>query len=563
MKPRQLGLSLALAAAMALVTGGVGCGHKSGPSELDQAPGSQPAVAKSTGAESPDAKPKGSPRPAGVPEKSPAAKAAGPVREPAAAGGFYPGDAKELRKMVAGYLAAAKKVQIPGRVIAIIAPHAGYSFSGPAAGWAYKQIEGADVETVVLVGGHSGGLSAAAVWPGGSWKTPLGAAAVDGRLAAALCRVSGKEPAVARGNTKVHLAPLMGGRPDQALEVQVPFVQVALPRAKIVPVYYNTQDAAAAARLGTALARAMSGRKAVIVASTDLSHYPDAATAVKVDRIILQAICTLDSRKILDVNRKLLAAHQGKNLSCVVCGMGAVLATVEAAKQLGATGARVIVYDHSGNHMRRDKSRVVGYAAVAIYGPAAGRSAGPMLSGRERKMLLSLARKSVGLAFDKKNVPPLADLPPALKTKTGAFVTLTKGGRLRGCIGTFGRKTELWKVVVEYARVAAFKDRRFRPLAKAELAQIEFEISVLSPLRKLGDPLDIRLGVDGIWIVGAGGATGTYLPQVGKRFKTKEQFLSDCTQNKARLPADAWRDPKKTTVYAYTAEVFSEGGGTH
>ena len=155
------------------------------------------------------------------------------------------------------------------------------------------------------------------------------------------------------------------------------------------------------------------------------------------------------------------------------------------------------------------------------------------------------------------------DLTPSLRTKTGAFVTLTKGGRLRGCIGTFSRDTELWQVVVEYARVAAFKDGRFRPLAREELSQIEFEISVLSPLRKLKNPLDIRLGVDGVWIKGAGGATGTYLPQVGKRFKTKEQFLSDCTKNKARLPADAWRDPKKATVYAYTAEVFSEGGGKH
>jgi len=557
MKSRLLGLSLALAVAMASVTGGAGCGQKSGPSELDQAPGSQPAVAKSTGAGSPDAKPKDSPRPAGVPEKSPAARVAGPVREPAAAGGFYPGDANALRKMVAGYLAAAKKVQIPGRVIAIIAPHAGYSFSGPAAGWAYKQIEGADVETVVLVGGHASNMTRAYVWEG-SYRSPLGLTFPDQEMVHRLViskKEFGSEPVA--DNAGYHRSR------DHALEVHVPFLQLVLPRAKIVPVYFNNQNLDIAGRVGQMTAWAVKGRKALIVCSTDLSHYPDAATAVIADRAILQAICTLDSKRIIDTDRELLAKYRGKNLQCTACGLGAVLATVEAAKRLGATGARVIGYDHSGNHMRRDKSRVVGYAAVAIYGPPAVRSAGRMLSERERKMLLSLARKSVGLAFDKKNVPPLAGLPPALKTKAGAFVTLTKGGRLRGCIGTFSRKTEVWKVVVEYARVAAFKDSRFRPLAKAELAQVEFEISVLSPLRKLKDPLDIRLGVDGIWIVGAGGGTGTYLPQVGKRFKTKEQFLSDCTKNKARLPADAWRDPRKATVYAYTAEVFSEGGGKH
>lgn len=546
-----------------------GCGERSAPSRPEETTAAAPAVESRTEPPAPAI-----PEQPRVPqEEPPAAKVTGPVREPVAAGGFYPGDAETLRAKVEGYLVAAKKVALPGRIIAIIAPHAGYAYSGPAAGWAYKQIEGADVDSVVLVGGHSGALPYAAVYASGAYRTPLGDCAVDAGLGGALVR-SGD---ALRDDRRPHEAR------DHALEVQVPFLQVVLPRARIVPVYFNRANVDIAARVGEGIARSMKGRKALLVCSTDLSHYPDAATAAKTDGAILRAICTLDSKTILETDRRLLAAHSGKNLDCTACGLGAVLATVEAAKKLGATGARVIRYDHSGNYVRKDTSRVVGYGAVAIYGPPtepavrdgetvimsrkvsppAPPRLGRMLSDEERKMLLGLARTSVQLAFEKKNVPPLRGLSPALRTKTGAFVTLTKQGRLRGCIGTFGRKQELWRVVAQYARTAAFRDTRFRPLAKDELAEVGFEISVLSPLRKLTNPLSIRLGIDGIWVVAAGGRTGTYLPQVGKRFRTKEEFLSDCTKNKAGLPADAWRDPNRATVYAYTAEVFAEKEGKH
>ncbi len=534
------------------------------------------------------------PGPAAVPsapEVSPAPEPPpGPVREPTAAGSerFYTSDPRELRRQVSGFVAAGEKAKSPGRVIAIIAPHAGYGFSGPAAGRAYRQLEGEDIDTVVIVGGHAGGSASAAVWPGGAWKTPLGSATVDAPLAAALCRASGKEAAAARANTSVHLAPVMNGLPDHALEVHVPFIQVLFPRARIVPVYFNSDDAALAARVGESLALALKGRKAVIVASTDLSHYPDAPTAAVVDKAILDAIVSLDPGRVLESNRRLMATYRGKNVKCTVCGMGAVLATVEAAKRLGATGARLVAYDHSGNRMREamrrrldaaspeDRepiakkmneamNRVVGYGAVAIYGPAAPAAARVpkrMLNDAEQRMLLALARKSIEFAFEGKDLPKLAGLPPALERKAAAFVTLTNDGRLRGCMGTFDRSDPLWQVVAERARTAAFRDPRegLGNVTKEELAKIEIEVSVLSDPRKLEDPLSIELGRDGILLRSVDGLKGgTYLPQVGENFKTKEEFLSHCCAEKAGLPAEAWRDPKQVTVYAYTAEVFTEG----
>jgi AmmeMemoRadiSam system protein A len=230
----------------------------------------------------------------------------------------------------------------------------------------------------------------------------------------------------------------------------------------------------------------------------------------------------------------------------------------------------VLRYQHSGDRPQGRRNRVVGYGAVAIYGGApmkdgdeAARPAADderMLTDEQRLQLLKLARVSVEMALAGKPLPQLADIPDALKQNAAAFVTLHKRGRLRGCIGTFDRSKPLWEVVAQFARHAAFRDSRFPAVTAAELADLEFEISVLSPLRKLEDPLDLRLGVDGVWIVGSRGERGTFLPQVATDTGwSKEKFLSNCASHKAGLPADAWRDPERATVYAYTAEVFSEG----
>jgi hypothetical protein len=499
------------------------------------------------------------------------------------AGGFYPASPEALRRKVEGYLAAADEVPLPGRLVAVIAPHAGYDYSGPCAGWAYRQLEGSDFESVVLVGGHSDALPYASVYASGAYRTPLGDAAVDAELARAMISASD----ALRDDRRLH------GSRDHALEVHVPFIQVVLPRAWFVPVYYNRTDPQTAARVGAGIAQAIKGRKAVIVCSTDLSHYPDAATAEKADRRILDAICALDSKEILDADAEILRKYGSRNLQCSACCLGSVMAAVEAARRLGATGAKVLNYDHSGNHVRRDTGRVVGYGAVAIYAAdgeetapkrassaaaprrardgggvpslpkgAAAPERGRTLSDEERDELLALARRSIESAFEGEPVPVLESPTEALDMRTGAFVTLRVGDQLRGCIGTFDRSRPLWQVVADRARCAAFKDNRFEPLTPAELDGVEIEISVLSPLRRLDDPLDLRFGTDGVWIVGPDGRSGTYLPQVAEHFRTKEEFISHCCAHKAWLPADAWRDPQRATVYAYTAEVFSERGET-
>jgi AmmeMemoRadiSam system protein B/AmmeMemoRadiSam system protein A len=499
-----------------------------------------------------------SPLPA-QPPAAPRRFASGPVRAPAVAGRFYPVSPDALRAAVASHLGAAERVDVPGAVIAIISPHAGYDFSGPVAGWAFGQLAGSDADVAILVGGHARSTRAA-VFACGGYGTPLGDVPVDDATARAICDAGPQ----AQADTAAHASA------DHALEVLVPFLQTVRPGLPVVPVYFNTDDVQAARRVGAAIARGARGRRPVILCSTDLSHYPDAATAREADGAILDAIVSLDVDRLAAENRRVLAAYEHRGLSCAVCGLGGVIATLEAAKMLGATGARLLRYENSGDRPMGDGDRVVGYGAVVIYGsrPMEDASAAAetdtggerLLSDDERGRLLALARLSVKTSLAGEPAPQVADPTPAMASPAAAFVTLHRRGQLRGCIGTFDRSKPLWRVVVEFARHAAFSDSRFEPVTAVELAEIAFEISVLSPLRKLDDPLDIRLGVDGIWVVGSRGERGTFLPQVATETGwSKEAFLSNCASHKAGLAPDAWRDPQSATVFAYTAEVFGEG----
>lgn len=176
-----------------------------------------------------------------------------------------------------------------------------------------------------------------------------------------------------------------------------------------------------------------------------------------------------------------------------------------------------------------------------------------------RKRLLQIARQSVAAAVQGKPLPKLEEADPELQGKQGCFVTLKNGENLRGCLGHFTSAKPLWKLVNETARASATEDPRFwsYPITPDELDRLNIEISVLSPLRRIANPLAIELGVDGIYIR-RGSAAGCFLPQVATETGwSKEEFLSYCCSHKAGLSADAWRDPE-TEVLTFRAEVFGE-----
>jgi MEMO1 family protein len=269
------------------------------------------------------------------------------TRKPSVAGRWYPGDAEGLARAVDGHLAAAAASADPGfdPLVALVAPHAGLMYSGPVAAHAYRLLKDRAFETVVLVGpSHFVAFEGVAVYPGG-FATPLGVAEFDSGCARALLDAS---PVVREAP-----APHAG---EHSLEMQLPFLRRVAPQARIVALLMGRQTSDTARTLGDALARALEGRRAMMVASTDLSHYHDAMTAARMDAIVADFVARLDAEGLADA----LRAEPGH-----ACGGGPAVSVMRAARLLGARHACVLDYADSGD-VSGDKSSVVGYLAAAI-----------------------------------------------------------------------------------------------------------------------------------------------------------------------------------------------------
>ena len=267
------------------------------------------------------------------------------VRPAAVAGSWYPGSRGALTREVDAYLAAVPDVQ-PFAVQGLIAPHAGIMFSGPVAAYAYKAAAAAGPYDVVALTGpsHFSAFEGVAVFPGRAFETPLGLSEVDeeGVTAVASSPIVNK---LAAPHVREH-----------SLEMQLPFLAHLAPRLPIVPLVMGYQTAATASALGDALAAAIAGRNALLVASTDLSHYRDAATAAALDQVVIDCVARFDAdglQAALDRNPE----H--------ACGGGPLVAVMRASRSSGARDAIVLDYADSGD-VSGDKSAVVGYLAAAF-----------------------------------------------------------------------------------------------------------------------------------------------------------------------------------------------------
>ena len=266
------------------------------------------------------------------------------IRRSVIAGTWYPGTKAELGRMLDGFLDNAKKEELGGELMGLIAPHAGYVYSGQVAAYAYKQLEGLDFPTVAIVSPvHRMFVGRYAVTAKRYYETPLGLVEVDGELVDALDEAVGLNR-VERDD-------------EHSLEIQLPFLQRVLGRFKLLPVMMGDQSLPACRALGEALAGVLRGKRALLVASTDLSHFHPYDTAVRLDRVVLDHIEKFDPEGLaLDLER-------GR---CEACGGGPVIAVMLAAKALGANRARVLKYANSGD-VTGDRWQVVGYVAGAIY----------------------------------------------------------------------------------------------------------------------------------------------------------------------------------------------------
>lgn len=472
------------------------------------------------------------------------------VRLPAVAGAFYPGDSAELGRSVDALLAQAPAPALPGRVLGLVLPHAGYVYSGALAAEGWKALVGADLDTVYLLGtSHQGAPGAAYAWSGQAFRTPLGDYPVDTAAVTALLKAC------------PHIRLDLSVWPQEhSVEVQVPFLQRVAPRAKLVPIVMGDCPDAVVNAVARAVADQARGRRALVVASTDLSHYPAGPDARRVDQDMLKPLLALDADGLAAADRKWMTAGVS-GLACTICGLSAVRTVVLSAKALGADQAKLLRYTHSGD-VSGDPGRVVGYAAVALLGPAAAATTPARDNGyspEQRSELLKLARTSIAEALRQTGAgpAPTADLPAWLREERAVFVTLKEHGDLRGCIGMTEARMPLQQAVRQMAYAAAFEDPRFPPVTSAELPKMDLEISVLTPLRRVRSANEVRMGVDGV-MVRRDGRSGLFLPQVATETGwSKERFLDELCTQKAGLPPGAWRDPG-TKLYVFTVESFED-----
>ncbi len=467
---------------------------------------------------------------------------------------FYPGDAGKLEAAVRAYLDDAVRPRA-GRPVGLVVPHAGYIYSGQIAADAYRQVMDHEYDVVVILGTNhtSAGFRGVSVHQGRGYRTPLGLAQIDRELAAELVAL----------DEAFTFKPVVH-RMEHSVEVQVPFVQIALPDVKILPAVVGQPDLALCRRLGQALARVLRDRRPLIVASADLSHYPGYDDAVAVDRATLGAIATLDAERVQATIRRQM--RQGRpGLDTCACGEAPVLAALEAARALGASRGCVISYANSGDAAVGNRGRVVGYGAVALTAaeckgqpvtPGSRRaSPGSPLGAADKKALLQFARNTIHSYLTTDTAPLARDLPPALWRRQGVFVTLHKAGRMRGCIGRSVSDIPLGQLVGAMALKAAFEDRRFPPLQLDELEKIEIEISLLTPLEKVQGAEEIVPGRDGVWMF-KGDRSAVYLPHVATDQGWDRVQLLDHLCLKAGLPVGSWR--KDADLYTFRAEVISE-----
>ncbi len=272
------------------------------------------------------------------------------IRPPAVAGSWYPGSSKGLAAAVDAHLAAAMSEhrQLGGltELVALIAPHAGLMYSGPVAAHAYQCLKDHPVELVVLVGpSHFVAFDGVAVYPAGGFDSPLGVLDVDDQCASALMAAT----PIVHSDVAVHAR-------EHSLEMQLPFLRRLAPHAKIVPLLMGVQTAETARMLGDGLGAVLRGRHALLVASTDLSHYHDATTAARLDACVIDCVSRFD----VDGLQRALDSRPEH-----ACGGGPTVAVMRAARHLGARDAVILKYADSGD-VSGDKTSVVGYLAAAL-----------------------------------------------------------------------------------------------------------------------------------------------------------------------------------------------------
>lgn len=476
------------------------------------------------------------------------------IRQPAYAGQFYPADPRELDSMLTDYFRQAERSTVAGIPRILLAPHAGYIFSGQTAAYSFKQLMGSGYKRAIVIGrSHNAYFHGVSADTHLAWTTPLGQLAVDQDFIHLL----------ESATSSLIISDDIPHNNEHSLEVMMPFLIKALgDGVKIVPLLFGDEDAATSLKLAEVL-EPLIDQETLVIISSDLSHYPAYKDANDLDQKTIEAILSCDVEKFQQKVRELEQLGRA-GVATLACAEPAISAGLILAENLGLK-PYLLKYTNSGDVMPESKDRVVGYAAIAFGQQPTANNQPSTIKGQqpielnfdEQEIALQIARKTMEAAFENREYQPQLDGFPIFQSKRGAFVTLKENGQLRGCIGTFEENKPLAEVIRQMALAAAFQDLRFSPLTRKELPLIEIEISVLSPREKIINPDLIEVGKHGVYMQ-RGSRGGVYLPQVAvEQGWSKEEFLESLCEQKAGIGKNCWRDPA-VDLYIFTAHVFHE-----
>ncbi len=468
-------------------------------------------------------------------------------RQPAVAGQFYPADSTELRNMIQGLFEKALSHK-QGDALAIISPHAGYVYSGEVAATSFNQVDpDKKYENIfIIASSHRAYFKGASIYSIGNYETPLGEVRVNIELAQKLIDGSKMFSYV----PKAHIG-------EHSIEVQLPLLQYTMKTSfRIVPIVIGTQTAGDCKKIADVLTPYLNENNLFII-SSDFSHYPSYVDAVELDEKTAKSIVLNNPQTFLNEIQN--PDNSGvPELATRACGWTSILTLLHMTENRSDVEYQLLEYKNSGDVEFGDKSRVVGYNSIVLKKTTKKSDKMDFFLDQNDKMELLLIARNTVVQYVKDGTVPHVDttmLSNRLKVNAGAFVTLHKNQKLRGCIGHFEADKPLYEIVQEMAVASATQDPRFQSVDKKELDAIEIEISVLTPRKKINSIDEIKLGRDGIYIK-KGFRAGTFLPQVATDTGwSLEEFLGHCARDKAGIGWDGWKDAE---IYTYQALIFGE-----
>ena len=475
-------------------------------------------------------------------------------RQPAVAGQFYPGSETTLKDTLKQLFSRAKPSVNAEKTVAVLSPHAGYPFSGEVAASSFNQVSAdkAYDNIFIISSSHQVSFSGSSIYHKGNYITPLGEAPVNIPLAKSLTENHDCFEYFEQAHLKEH-----------SLEVQLPFLQYKREAPyQVIPIVIGTHSPDVCKEIANALSPYFNENNLFII-STDFSHYPSYSDAIDIDKKTAAAVLSKEPDNLLSV----INTNSKKNipnLATSMCGWTSVLTLLYMIEENNNITAKEIQYMNSGHSPYGEKNRVVGYYSIAfmLNNPASDDAENHKheeveFTNDEKKQLLDIARHTIVSHISEDYIPELDanHYPPALKKECGAFVTLHKDDKLRGCIGQFEASKPLYELIQAMAISASTSDPRFPAVKAYEIDKLDIEISVLTPMKKINSIDEIELGKHGIYIK-KGRQSGTFLPQVATETGwTKEEFLGHCARDKARIGWDGW---KNADIYTYKAIIFSE-----